>query len=405
MVDNQYNKKSSDNLEMFMQYWRAVGRIPLLILNPDGSVYYCSEKAGGINRTELLEWICLQGEVEHRIFVIEDTFACGVCRDFDNHVCVIGPVAIYEYDLWKKRKFDCSPLAWYGLADQLYKANLSQLKAEAILLYRCLTGLMVSEEEWFDKENTWNLDEEIQEYQFQMVDNEQERNTYKEVADLLDTLRRGDIEEYFRLYDKTLPERTGKLAKTSYKQTEYLTVKIFSLYMHAIIDGGVDYNKAYDLSDIYLQRLERCNDIMQMQNLQKEYVLKCISMIKEEKRKSHGKDIVDEAKSYIQRRRNKKLTVKEVADALNVNASYLSRCFSQKENKTIQQFITQEKIKASCNMLRYSEYSITEIASYLCFSSDSHFCKAFKTITGMTPKQYRQKNYSFSEEYEQKMEG
>ncbi|MBO6215767.1 MAG: AraC family transcriptional regulator [Lachnospiraceae bacterium] len=35
-------------------------------------------------------------------------------------------------------------------------------------------------------------------------------------------------------------------------------------------------------------------------------------------------------------------------------------------------------------------YSYTKIATYLGFSSQSHFGKVFKSITGMTPRKYRE---------------
>ena len=41
-------------------------------------------------------------------------------------------------------------------------------------------------------------------------------------------------------------------------------------------------------------------------------------------------------------------------------------------------------------MLMYSAYSYIQIASYLGFASQSHFGQAFKKLTGMTPKTYRE---------------
>ena len=43
------------------------------------------------------------------------------------------------------------------------------------------------------------------------------------------------------------------------------------------------------------------------------------------------------------------------------------------------------------NLLTYSDYSFLEIANYLGFVSQSHLGKQFKTATGMTLKEYRDK--------------
>ena len=58
---------------------------------------------------------------------------------------------------------------------------------------------------------------------------------------------------------------------------------------------------------------------------------------------------------------------------------------------TIQQYILKEKINAAANMLRYSNFSLTEIADYLNFTSQSHLGQCFKKEYHMTPRQYREK--------------
>ena len=58
---------------------------------------------------------------------------------------------------------------------------------------------------------------------------------------------------------------------------------------------------------------------------------------------------------------------------------------------TIQQYIRKEKVRLAENLLRYSEYDVKEIASYLAFCSQSHFGKVFKEYTGLTPTKYRDK--------------
>ena len=44
-------------------------------------------------------------------------------------------------------------------------------------------------------------------------------------------------------------------------------------------------------------------------------------------------------------------------------------------------------------MIQFSEYSLLEIGQYLGFCSQSHFSKTFRKYTGMTPGQFRKKNF------------
>jgi AraC-like DNA-binding protein len=60
---------------------------------------------------------------------------------------------------------------------------------------------------------------------------------------------------------------------------------------------------------------------------------------------------------------------------------------------TLSRYIRDQKINVACNMLRHLDESSLTIANYLGFSSQSHFIQVFKKSTGMTPEEYRRKNY------------
>ncbi|MOA32976.1 DNA-binding transcriptional regulator ChbR [compost metagenome] len=49
----------------------------------------------------------------------------------------------------------------------------------------------------------------------------------------------------------------------------------------------------------------------------------------------------------------------------------------------------QQKVNFAQNLLIYSEYSYSEIATNLGFCSQSHFGKKFKSVTQLTPREYR----------------
>ena len=59
---------------------------------------------------------------------------------------------------------------------------------------------------------------------------------------------------------------------------------------------------------------------------------------------------------------------------------------------TLTDFILREKIEEAKRLLRYSDKSLSLIANYLGFSSQSHFTKTFKKYAQKTPKQYRENN-------------
>lgn len=56
---------------------------------------------------------------------------------------------------------------------------------------------------------------------------------------------------------------------------------------------------------------------------------------------------------------------------------------------TIIKYLTTERIKIACEPLKNSQTKIADIASILCFSSQSYFGRVFKKYTNYTPEEYR----------------
>ncbi len=69
---------------------------------------------------------------------------------------------------------------------------------------------------------------------------------------------------------------------------------------------------------------------------------------------------------------------------------YLSNIFSTIENATIEQYFILQKIEKVKEWLVYNEYSLSEMAYKLGYSSVAHLSSQFKKITGFTPSKFKQ---------------
>ncbi|WP_345951234.1 AraC family transcriptional regulator [Mucilaginibacter sp. PAMB04274] len=78
-----------------------------------------------------------------------------------------------------------------------------------------------------------------------------------------------------------------------------------------------------------------------------------------------------------------------IADRLCKDYAYLSRLFSESEDTTIEKFIIQQKIEKVKELIQYGELNITEIAYSMGYSSSAHLSAQFKSVTGMSPRQYK----------------
>lgn len=78
-----------------------------------------------------------------------------------------------------------------------------------------------------------------------------------------------------------------------------------------------------------------------------------------------------------------------IAEKLELNYTYLSNIFSEVYQNTIEQHIIQCKIVKAKKLLKAGLLSVKQIASVLRYSSPAHFSYQFKSITGLTPTEYK----------------
>ena len=83
------------------------------------------------------------------------------------------------------------------------------------------------------------------------------------------------------------------------------------------------------------------------------------------------------------------LTVKNVADAMNVSSDYLSSMLKQLTGKNVQEHIHQKMIEKAKEKLSTTTLSVSEIAYELGFEHPQSFSKIFKLKTNVSPMEFR----------------
>jgi YesN/AraC family two-component response regulator len=104
-----------------------------------------------------------------------------------------------------------------------------------------------------------------------------------------------------------------------------------------------------------------------------------------------AKSDVEKAKSFIANNISKPITVKDVADSVNLSAEYFTKLFKRATGQNIKEYIARSKISAAKEMLEHSNISVSMITLELGYSYFSHFTQVFKKYEHMTPSEYRSK--------------
>lgn len=108
-----------------------------------------------------------------------------------------------------------------------------------------------------------------------------------------------------------------------------------------------------------------------------------------ELRKSKGKDMIEEAKSYIEQHLAREVSLEEVAEMLGLNPSYFSQYFKTKTNETFIQYRIKRRMEKAKRLLEMPHYRITDISHEIGYADHPHFTKTFKKVVGVSPSEYR----------------
>lgn len=100
-------------------------------------------------------------------------------------------------------------------------------------------------------------------------------------------------------------------------------------------------------------------------------------------------DISETVKQYIQSNYRFSLSLKEIAEALHLNPSYISRSFSGKVGMTVTEYINFIRLKHAKTLLLTTDAPIGSIALNVGFEDVNYFSRVFKKKEGCSPLQYR----------------
>lgn len=209
-------------------------------------------------------------------------------------------------------------------------------------------------------------------------------------------IQSGDVEQVrknFANIRKNFLAGKGTLSNDPVRNTMYHLVVSVALTSRICVEGGMSHDAAYTLSDIYIQRGDKCTTCEQILDVFEEMQVDFAKRMRELKKDNVNSIHIRKCIDYIYEHLHEKLTTQELANYLGLNTSYLSKLFVKETGVNIKDFITRAKVNTAQNMLKNSDFSYLDIALSLGFSTQSSFISIFKKQTGMTPKEYRSAHY------------
>ncbi len=181
----------------------------------------------------------------------------------------------------------------------------------------------------------------------------------------------------------------GVLSKDKVRSFKYHFAITAALLARYCIGGGMEHEQAYNISDLYIYKVDECSTLKEISELHRNMVKEFTKRMYDLRtRKVYSKHIVICIR-YIYDHLHEKITITDAANELGLSEGYLSRLFKKETGMNFGEYVTRKKIETARNMIDYSGYSLSQISNILAFTSQSYFVKVFKKYEGVTPGQYQ----------------
>lgn len=238
-----------------------------------------------------------------------------------------------------------------------------------------------------------NIEKKLSHIEVQNRENSVSHLAYEREMAFFQSIKEGDVEQTRKLFKPFNSEEMGELSPDKMRNLKYHLIITVALITRYCIEGGMEMEVAYNLSDIYVRKIDQCRDEEEIRRLHSRIVEDYVQRMQTIHHTNSYPKAVTICLDYIYNNLHARLSLEKLAEIAGLSPAYLSKLFRREVGMTISGYITHKRVEAAENMLKYSDLSCLEIANYLCFSSESHFIQVFHKVTGHTPRRYRQKYF------------
>ena len=267
---------------------------------------------------------------------------------------------------------------------QLPIISLNRVFEYAIMLHYCVTGQTIRVSDLrYDDQNSTNspviFDDQLSAH-----------GTYEAEQEMLRIVREGDIANFHSHMDRlSITGRMGKLSDDDpLRQMKNAVITCLVLFSRAAMEGGLDPEVSYALSDRYFQNIEACDSVPALVDItlpmQEDYIRRVHNL-----RTNGLSRSIQSCCDYINLHLEESLDLPTLARRAGYSEYYLSRKFKKETGIPPSEYIRRKRLERAAHLLRTTGEDIQKISTRLQFNSQSHFSERFRKQYGQTPTAYR----------------
>ena len=161
-----------------------------------------------------------------------------------------------------------------------------------------------------------------------------------------------------------------------------------TLMRKAAEQGGVHPVYLDSVSKGFALRIEETDSAERAGKLMNEMVQSYCRLVKRHAM-NHYSSVIQRTITYIDADLSGDLSLRNLAQAQNVNASYLSSLFKKETGETVTEHVNRKRMEHAIHLLQSTRLQVQTVAQHCGISDLNYFSKLFKKHVGMTPREYR----------------
>lgn len=98
---------------------------------------------------------------------------------------------------------------------------------------------------------------------------------------------------------------------------------------------------------------------------------------------------IREAISFVEQNFQNDISIEDIASCCGLNRSYFGKIFHDTVGKSPQEFLMSYRMAKAAELLKLTQLSVSDIGNAVGYPNQLHFSRAFKTIYGISPRNWR----------------
>ncbi len=211
---------------------------------------------------------------------------------------------------------------------------------------------------------------------------------YEDENLMLQAVARGQTHRAEAYLNGSPMQYTERRASERLRNAQNYLVIFNTLLRKAVESADVHPVHIDEISSRFAKKIEGMTSEKEIDSMYREMVRKYCLLVTNHSMKNYSL-LIRKALTQIDIDLTADLSLKGLAETMDVNASYLSALFKKETGKTLTEYVNGKRIEHAVFLLNSTKLQVQEVARRCGIDDVNYFTKLFKKIVGKTPKEYR----------------